>query len=759
MRHPEQPAFHNLHRRTFVQWAFVLLFCCLAALTGRSASPPSRLLLTESYRTAIRNDPDFGAEAVPIVTSAISAIFYTNVPTPSFTKKAQWSITVGAFGNEYSGYFSNNVNFSSGDKTITLPLINPDTSKSAGNVFMSWTDSQLVVRVTTSADLLGALSFYTGATQPIVDSTDITIAVGKFTNTATLYISGHNTYRFDGPTQLDIDAGSITGRADFVPPNVVIQAPVSNYATFNPVINVVGVATDNIGVAAVLWRFAAPGDNPTLPASRFSDWSYVDTLNLPESGAPTTRAGWRTSIDMSYNGPGTNRLWVVSQDQVEHYSAIQTRNYFYSVPSSLTLDSTDGGRIQGASGVYNNANLIIDRSYLVQAVPTDTNSIFLNWTDGNGDVVSIRPQYKFLMQDSLELQANFGPNPFPEVQGTYIALFNPTNGYNELDSGMITIKVTSKGTYTGTIALESGAYPFSGQFGFYGASSDPNAADSSFQLKPKGVQTILGTLHLAGNSDGSLTRTLNGQLSLYDFRLGRRVITPFVMSFCPTNTGSVDPGTYNFEIPTANGTTQVGPLGYGYGTVLLRSNATALVSVALADLTPVVLCNSALTEDGNLPLFVAPYGGKGTVIGWLTFTNEATSDLRGDNVHWFKRRNASTFYKDGFHRSFQVLGCRYIAPKAGTNILGWTDGTASFADFAFNGTTSVSFNPTLNRFTFPNGNADSLRLSLAPAIGVFTGSISRPALPVRGIVLPKANKAYGFFLDQNQSGFVVIGSP
>jgi hypothetical protein len=759
MQHPEQSASINQCGRYVVWTLFGLVFCCLVALPTRAASPASSLILTEAYRTTIRNDPDFGPEAVPIVTSSITASFYTNVPVTSLTKKARWSITVGAFGNEYSGAFSNNVNFGAGDRNITLPLINPDTSQSAGNVFISWNESQLNVRVTTSVDLLGALSFYTGATQPIVDTADITIAVGKFTNTATLYLSGRNAYRLDPATQLDLDSGNVFGRADFIPPNVVIQSPPSNYATLNEVVNVAGLATDNIGVAAVLWRIAAPGDNPTLPASRFSDWSYVDTLNLPDSGAPTTRAAWRTAVDMSYNGPGTNRLWVVSQDQIGRYSPIQTRNFFYSVPSPLTLESTDGGRVQGASGVFNNANLIIDRSYLVKAVATDTNNIFLNWTDGSGNVVSINPQYKFLMQDSLSLQANFGPNPFPDVQGTYISLFSPTNGYNEIDSGMITIKVTPRGTYTGTIALESGAYTFSGQFGFYSARSDPNAADSSFQIKVTGIQPILGTLHLAGSADGGLTRQLTGQLSLYDFRLARRVITPFVTYYCPTNTGSVTPGTYNFQLPTANGTTQVGPLGYGYGTILLRSNATALVSVTLADLTPVLLCNSSLTENGNLPLFVAPYGGKGIAIGWLTFTNEATSDLRGDNVHWFKRRNASTYYKDGFHRSFQITGCRYIAPKPGTNILGWTSGTASFADFAFSGATSVNFDPAFNRFSFPNGNADSLRLSLSPTIGVFTGGVSRPSLPLRGIVLPKANKAVGFFLDHNQSGFVVVSSP
>jgi hypothetical protein len=754
---PNQP-IHRHCRALLFRFALTVFVCCIAGLTVRADNPPSSLVVTENYKTAIRNDPDFGGEAVPILTSTLTASIYGTIPVASFNKKAEWSITIGLFQTEYSGAFSNDVNFAAGDRNITLPFIDPDTKQPAGTLYMAWQNDHLFMRVTTSADLLGAYTFYTGSTAPIIDTADLTITVGKLTNTLTLYVSGQNTYRYDPRTGVDLNTGTVTARADYLAPSVIIQTPHNNVASLNSIVNVTGVATDNIGVGAVYWRWAAPGESPTSGAAHFLDWTAVDTLTLPSSGAPAKLAPWRTAVDMSDNQPGTNRLWVVSQDQTERYSAIQTRTLFYSVPSAFTLSASEGGRAIGGPGVFNNANLIIDRTYTVKAVSTNTNSIFLNWTDGDLNVVSIEPNYTFLMKDSLSLQANFGPNPFPGVQGNYIAIFSPTNGYNEIDSGMVCVKITSKGTYTGTAALESGTYTFGGQFGFYGNSDDPNSADTSFQIKAKGIRVISGSLHFPGTNSGDLQGALTGQFSIFDARLSRRVSTPFVASLCPTNTGAVQAGTYNFVLPSANGTTQVGPLGYGYGTILLRSNATALVSMTLADQTPAVVFNSALTTDGNLPLFAAPYNKKGIVIGWLTFGNEATSDLRGDNIQWFKRRNVSAFYKDGFHRTFQITGCRYIAPKAGTNIFGWTDGSASYADFSFSGSTDISYSSMLNRFTYPNGNADAVKLSVAQTTGVFTGSVATPPLAVRGIILPKANAAYGFFLDQNQSGFVMLKS-
>ncbi len=745
------------HRLRFLFATALGLFCSFGfADIACADNPPSSITYTEIYRDTIRNDPDFGPFVIPIVSSSLSVTLYTNVPSATFSAKTPWDITFGLL--EISGSFSNDPNYTVGKTSAAFPFVDPNTSQVAGAIFMSWQSDHFMLTIRTSSDFVDALDFYTGATQPISDASDLTITVGKLAHTSTIFLSGHNTHRIDPVSQLDLDTGNILGKGDFIGPTVSIQSPAPNFATFNSALNVTGLATDNIGVGAVMWRWAVPGEDPSRGASRFDDWSSVDVLNIPETGL-ATRATWSTAVDMSFNEPGTNRFWVTSQDPAGHFSAIQTRQFFYSVPSYLTLQSTDGGRPVGGPGVFNNAALIINRPYSVNAI-ANRDSIFLNWIDGDGTVVSITPQYKFLMQDSLTLQANFGPNPFPAVAGVYNGLFNPATGVSELDSGLISVTVSSHGTYSGHVTLESGTYSFTGQFGFYGNAGDPNAADTTFQITAKGLKPILGSLHIAGAGPNALSRNLTGQLSVFDARLQKRVVSVIDAGYSAGAIGDVAAGLYNFQLPSSQGTTQIGPLGYGYGSVTLKSNALATTMVTLADQTPVATCSSALVEGGSLPVFISGYGGLGIMIGWLTFTNEATSDLRGDNVHWIKRRRpANAFYPDGFHRIFEVTGCRYVAPKAGTNILGWTSGTVSFADFAFSGTEGIAFDPKLNRFSFP-ANQDNFRIGFSPATGIFTGTFaSRPSLPLRGIVLPKLNTAYGFFLDQNQSGFVVFSTP
>jgi len=53
------------------------------------------------------------------------------------------------------------------------------------------------------------------------------------------------------------------------------------------------------------------------------------------------------------------------------------------------------------------------------------------------------------------------------------------------------------------------------------------------------------------------------------------------------------------------------------------------------------------------------YGGRGLLLGWLTFTNRATDDLAG-LVSWIKPTKPLTkYYPGGFTNESVALGCRY----------------------------------------------------------------------------------------------------
>jgi hypothetical protein len=363
------------------------------------------------------------------------------------------------------------------------------------------------------------------------------------------------------------------------------------------------------------------------------------------------------------------------------------------------------------------------------------------------------------------LQANFGPNPFPQVAGIYNGLLIPTaaSGAYRIDSGMLSLTLGIHGTYTGAVTLESGIYRFSGKFVFKNGVS--GAADSSFQINAPGGNAFFGSLHLPGNGTSGLLPTLTGSLSFYDAKLGQVVDTTLTAGYSPGNAGPVKPGLYNFQIPTAVGTQQTGPAGYGCGNILVRANGTALTIINVADHTTQATCTGAVTQDGRLPVCASLYSHKGLFVGWFRFENLATDDVHGEDIHWLKRRSNVRFYPEGFQRVFDgtvpnVTGSFYTPPKSGTNIFGWTSGTASFADLIFSGSDPVIFNPTRSLLTFPNGNPDRFRISFAPTSGNLNGTFSSsPVKPLRAILLPKSNTVLGYFLDETQSGFVALTSP
>lgn len=720
-----------------------------------ASATSSSMLFTESYRTVVHNDPNFGPYTVPIVFSTLTVSLFNTIPSSGFSKSTPWDVTFGSV--EVSGVLSNDLAYVNGKTSATFPFKDPNTGLQTGVISLIWNSTHLVVHVTCNSDLLDAIDSYTGATAAFSDSAPISITLGGFNKSSNIYFNGRNNNRYDPVSQLSLDAGSITGIADFVSPIVAISGPPPNFASLNSEFNVVGSAADNVAVASVLWRWASPTDSTSAPASHFGDWQTVDV----QAGSPT-RATWKTDVDMSFNGPGTNLFWVTSQDFEGHFSPIVRRTYFYAVPSTLTLQTSGNGVIRGGPGVRDQANLIIQRHYTVFAIPVGTTNVFLNWTDGSGAVVSVNPRYDFVMQDSLLLQANFGPNPFPEVHGTYNGLFTLTNGtVNERESGMLSLTLGTRGTYTGVITLESGIYPFSGQFVFSNRNS--SAVDTSFQPKS---HVVTGTLHLPGNGTSGILPTLTGQLSVYDPVLAHHVMTSLTAGYSPGNSGPVRPGLYNFQIPTANGTIQNGPLGNGCGNVLVRSNGTALTIISLADQSPQLSCNGFVTQDGLLPVCVSLYAKHGLFFGSFKFSDQPNSDFVGQNVHWIKRRNTkSLFYPDGFERIYDdtvppISGSLYIPPKAGTNVLGWTTGTISFADFVINGADTFNFDPVARRFTFPDGNIDNFRMIVLPTTGIISGTFSSsPTKGFRAVIMPKSSTVAGYFLDETQSGFLQFTNP
>ena len=66
----------------------------------------------------------------------------------------------------------------------------------------------------------------------------------------------------------------------------------------------------------------------------------------------------------------------------------------------------------------------------------------------------------------MVLQANFIPNPFLPVKGTYNGLFfDANNGVTEQTAGMLKgLAISQKGTHSGTLLINGGSHAISGSF-------------------------------------------------------------------------------------------------------------------------------------------------------------------------------------------------------------------------------------------------------------------------------------------------------
>jgi hypothetical protein len=171
---------------------------------------------------------------------------------------------------------------------------------------------------------------------------------------------------------------------------------------------------------------------------------------------------------------------------------------------------------------------------------------------------------------------------------------------------------------------------------------------------------------------------------------------------------------------------------------------------------------TTLAADGQTPVYVNLYKGKGSLIGWLTVLDTDTNDTPG-LLLWTKMGTAGGInYLTGFTNETLALGSRYVTPANGVAAMVWSNGMAVLEHG--NLTTPLTNSLTLsavNKFTITSTNTSKLALSLTTSSGLLSGSFVHPDTfkksTIKGVVLQKQALGGGFFLGTNQSGSLVIG--
>jgi hypothetical protein len=509
-------------------------------------------------------------------------------------------------------------------------------------------------------------------------------------------------------------AGPLT--ADVTPPTVSITTPAFGARLTNPVVTARGTAGDARGVAVVEYRLENAGG--------VSDYQ-------PAEGT----TAWTASISGLLAGSNTVR--VRARDLSGNLSPAVARPLTFVVLSPFSLSLNGNGSV---SPNRNGQSLEIGRDYAMTATPAHRH-LFAGWS---GDVISPNPVLTFAMRSNLTAQANFVTNPFVVLKGTYQGLFGcdaPSRDHDR--SGYATLTLSERGTYSARVIIGDRSLGAVGQFDWLGR--------SKLVLRPTVSNVVTFVMQLdVTNLSSRLTGVVGDgvwQTELAAYR---------APAFVGTNT-SLHAGRYTLAIPGQD-VPFAGPAGHGYALMSVGRTGSLLSTTRLPDGT-IFSQVVPISSDHSFPYYGWLYGGKGSIAGWLTFSDDPETDLEGE-LSWIKRPvPASKYYPSGFTNETEVVGSRFLYPGLNQPVLNFPEGTVAF-DYG------NLLQPFANQVLLSTNsrvvNLSSNRLSLALSLvtGEFTGTVAIPdsarLATFRGAVLQKQNQGAGYFLGTNQSGRVTF---
>ena len=368
--------------------------------------------------------------------------------------------------------------------------------------------------------------------------------------------------------------------------------------------------------------------------------------------------------------------------------------------------------------------------------------VFAGWAGG---LRSATAALTFRMDTNLLLEANFMTNPFTPVRGSYTGLFYPTNEVLHDESGLLTVTTTEQGKYSGTLRLGGQRYALSGRFDLECHATNAihrkgtNALILAFAL---GSGTNTGRL-LGSVTDGQWTAPLLGDR--HEFH---SVTNPAPFS-----------GRYTMILPGQPAAAN-SPGGDGYGSIKIDARGFLKLTAMTADDRALTL-SAPVSSDGACPVFASLYKGKGSLLGWLNFTNRNRDDFSG-LLNWAcPSQPTSKLYPLGFTNEVLAVGSSYFAPASKTNrVIALTNGVVVFrgGNLLQNFTNIVAMGADSRVANLGNNR---LTLSITASSGLFKGTVVDPAggktKTYRGVLLQKRNEGSGYFRGTNQTGRVYFG--
>jgi uncharacterized repeat protein (TIGR03803 family) len=197
---------------------------------------------------------------------------------------------------------------------------------------------------------------------------------------------------------------------DKTPPTLSITNITTGMTVSNAAFTVKGTAKDNVAVSNVL---VSLNNGPWAGAAPVNGWS-----------------NWSAQVTLI---PGTNTIAAYAVDTSGNDSLATTDKLAYVVTTTLTVRTNGDG---GISPVYNGAPLQVGTSYSMTAT-AKTGSVFTNWTDGLGNIITNGATLKFVMESNLTFVANLVETAKPSLTIT-----TPTN-LQKMTNALAAVKGTA----------------------------------------------------------------------------------------------------------------------------------------------------------------------------------------------------------------------------------------------------------------------------------------------------------------------------
>ena len=562
---------------------------------------------------------------------------------------------------------------------------------------------------TTNSTFNTVLAVYTGTTvsnlTQVAANDDQNNSGGILTSQVKFTVTANTEYEIavDGRSgSSGVAQINLSFSADTQPPVVKITSPKSGAKLSDSTVAVQGTASDNLGVSLVQYRVEnAAGTNDYQNTDGTTSWTATVTGLIP--------------------GPNIIRIAAFDTSGNESDATITVS---YVVMSTLTVNISGTGTV---TPNLNGTQQPVGNTLTLTAKP-GAGQVFSSWS---GDATSTSPTLNFIMQSNMVLTANFVPNPFTPLAGTYEGLIYDTNNPAPPSSGFFNAKLTGSGSFSAKIILGGQSLKLSGQFSGSGAFSN--------NIVRKGASALPVQLNL-DLATGSLTGVISNGTNTTEVIADRAV----------TSAGA-SAGKYTLLIPGgADGVAQPG--GDSFASLTVSSSGAISAKGVLAD-------NSKVTQKANLlttgqwPFYVPLYSGHGAMLGWLTFSNHVI----GGTVYWFKPANSGGLYPAGFTNVTEAAGSSYVFTK-GVPVLNFSTGILQVS----NGNLSNTFieGIALDSASKVTSTNASLKMTITTSTGLFKGTVADPvsgrSVSFNGVVLQQQNTGGGFFIGATQAGRVFI---